>query len=126
MTDLAALRAEIEALDRQLLETLNRRLELVAAVRRHKDEAGERWIDPEREAELLQTLVAANGGPLSERGVRAIFSAILDVLKQEVSRSSARVLSARRSDWPRSAPACTSTASTRTLPCWPKRFGAAR
>ena len=85
MTDLSALRAEIEALDRELLETLNRRLDLVAAVRRHKDETGERWIDPEREAELLQTLVAANGGPLSERGVRAIFSAILDVLKQEVA-----------------------------------------
>jgi prephenate dehydrogenase len=85
MSDLPALRAEIETLDRQLLETLNRRLELVAAVRRHKDQTGERWIDPEREAELLQTLVAANGGPLSERGVRAIFSAILDVLKQEVA-----------------------------------------
>jgi prephenate dehydrogenase len=85
MSDLSDLRAEIEALDRQLLETLNRRLELVAAVRRHKDATGERWIDPEREAELLQTLVAANGGPLSERGVRAIFAAILDVLKQEVA-----------------------------------------
>src|SRR5213078_4570698 len=85
MSDLSGLRVEIEALDRQLLETLNRRLELVAAVRRYKDEAGERWIDPEREAELLQTLVDANGGPLSERGVRSIFSAILDVLKQEVA-----------------------------------------
>ena len=81
MSDLPGLRAEIEALDRQLLETLNRRLELVAAVRRHKDAAGERWIDPEREAELLQTLVDANSGPLSERGVRAIFSAIFDILK---------------------------------------------
>ena len=85
MSDLTELRTEIEALDRRLLETLNRRLELVAAVRRHKDATGERWIDPEREAELLQGLVAANGGPLSERGVRAIFSAILDVLKQEVA-----------------------------------------
>src|SRR3954468_7284475 len=85
MSDLSKLRAEIEALDRQLLETLNRRLELVAAVRRHKDEAGERWIDPEREAELLQTLVDANRGPLSERRVRSVFSAILDVLKQEVA-----------------------------------------
>ena len=85
MSDLSGLRAEIGALDRQLLETLNRRLELVAAVRRHKDATGERWIDPEREAELLQGLAAANGGPLSERGVRAIFSAVLDVLKQEVA-----------------------------------------
>jgi prephenate dehydrogenase len=85
MSDLSELRTEIEALDRRLLETLNRRLELVAAVRRRKDATGERWIDPEREAELLQALVDANGGPLSERGVRAIFAAILDVLKQEVA-----------------------------------------
>jgi prephenate dehydrogenase len=85
VSDLAALRTEIESLDRRMLETLNRRLELVAAVRRHKDEAGERWIDPEREAELLKTLVAANEGPLSERAVRSIFSAVLDVLKQEIA-----------------------------------------
>ena len=85
MSELDALRQEISELDRRLLELLNRRLELVAAVRDYKDAADERWIDPEREAELLQTLVAANPGPLSERGVRSIFSAVLDVLKQEVA-----------------------------------------
>jgi prephenate dehydrogenase len=85
MSDLDALRTEISDLDRRLLELLNRRLELVAAVREHKDEAGERWIDPEREAELLQALVAANRGPLSERAVRSIFAAVLDVLKEEVA-----------------------------------------
>jgi prephenate dehydrogenase len=85
VSDLGALRNEISELDRRLLELLNRRLELVAAVRDYKDSAGERWIDPEREAELLQALVDANGGPLSERGVRSIFSAVLDVLKQEVA-----------------------------------------
>jgi prephenate dehydrogenase len=85
MSELEELRNEISELDRRLLELLNRRLELVAAVRDYKDSAGERWIDPEREAELLQTLVAANPGPLSDRGVTAIFSAVLDVLKQEVA-----------------------------------------
>jgi prephenate dehydrogenase len=85
MSDLDALRREISELDLQLLELLNRRLELVASVRDYKDSAGERWIDPEREAELLQALVAANPGPLSERGVTSIFSAVLDVLKQEVA-----------------------------------------
>lgn len=85
MSELDALRGEISELDQRLLELLNRRLELVAAVRDYKDSAGERWIDPAREAELLQTLVAANPGPLTERGVGAIFSAILDVLKQEVA-----------------------------------------
>jgi prephenate dehydrogenase len=85
VTELDSLRNEITDLDRRLLELLNRRLELVASVRDVKDAAGERWIDPEREAELLQALVAANPGPLSERGVRSVFSAILDVLKQEVA-----------------------------------------
>jgi prephenate dehydrogenase len=85
MSELDALRTEISELDRRLLELLNRRLELVASVRDYKDAAGERWIDPEREAELLQSLVAANPGPLSERGVTSFFSAVLDVLKQEVA-----------------------------------------
>jgi prephenate dehydrogenase len=85
MSELEGLRSEISELDRRLLELLNRRLELVTAVRDYKDEAGERWIDPDREAELLQALVATNPGPLSERGVTAIFSAVLDVLKQEVA-----------------------------------------
>jgi prephenate dehydrogenase len=85
VSDLEALRSEISELDRQLLGLLNRRLELVTAVRDYKDTAGERWIDPEREADLLQALVAANSGPLSERGVRSIFSAVLDVLKEEIA-----------------------------------------
>ncbi|HJQ73372.1 MAG TPA: chorismate mutase, partial [Gaiellaceae bacterium] len=85
MSELEGLRSEISELDRRLLELLNRRLELVTAVRDVKDAAGERWIDPEREADLLQALVAANAGPLSERGVTSIFSAVLDVLKQEVA-----------------------------------------
>ncbi|HET7571592.1 MAG TPA: prephenate dehydrogenase/arogenate dehydrogenase family protein [Gaiellaceae bacterium] len=83
--NLGDLRGEISTLDRRLLELLNRRLELVAQVRSRKEEAGERWIDAEREAELLRELTAANRGPLSERGVAALFSAILDVLKQEVA-----------------------------------------
>jgi prephenate dehydrogenase len=96
MSELDALRNEISELDRRLLELLNRRLELVAAVRDYKESAGERWIDPEREAELLQTLVTANPGPLSERGVTAIFSAVLDVLKQEVAAERNAPASAER------------------------------
>jgi prephenate dehydrogenase len=82
---LDALRAEITALDRQLLAALNRRLELVAAVRGRKDAAGARWIDADREAELLRALVAENPGPLSPRSVEAIFSAVLDLMKHEVA-----------------------------------------
>ncbi|HUJ54585.1 MAG TPA: prephenate dehydrogenase/arogenate dehydrogenase family protein [Gaiellaceae bacterium] len=85
MSELDALRGEIGELDRRLLELLNRRLELVTEVRSRKEAAGERWIDAEREAELLQALAAQNPGPLSERGVNSVFTAILDVLKEEVA-----------------------------------------
>ena len=101
MSELDALRSEISELDRQLLELLNRRLEIVAAVRDYKDSAGERWIDPEREAELLQALVAANPGPLSERGVTSIFSAVLDVLKQEVAADRSAPAASGRAEPPR-------------------------
>src|SRR5207237_8493364 len=85
MSEREALGSAVSERVRRLLELLKRRLELVASVRDYKDSAGERWIDTEREAELLQALVAANPGPLSERGVTSIFSAVLDVLKQEVA-----------------------------------------
>jgi prephenate dehydrogenase len=85
VSDLDDLRAEITAIDRQLLEALNRRLALVAEVRARKAAAGERWIDADREAELLRELAAANPGPLSERAVSTIFTALLDVMKQELA-----------------------------------------
>jgi prephenate dehydrogenase len=82
--ELTNLRDEIAALDRELLAALNRRLGLVRRVAEHKAETGAPAIDAQREAELLAHLVAANRGPLSEQGVRTAFSALLDVLKQEL------------------------------------------
>jgi prephenate dehydrogenase len=93
MDDLNRLREEIGALDRTVLETLNRRLELVRRVTRHKQETGTPIIDAEREAELLRELADANAGPLSERAVQGVFAAVLDVMKQEV-RGDARVAAA--------------------------------
>lgn len=40
-------------------------------------------IDARREAELLEGLAKANRGPLSASAVTAVFSAVLDVMKQE-------------------------------------------
>jgi prephenate dehydrogenase/chorismate mutase/predicted amino acid-binding ACT domain protein len=82
--DLTDLRERIAALDRELLHALNQRLELVAQVQERKQEAGTRLIDSKREAELLQDLAGANAGPLSERAVRSLFAAVLDVMKQEL------------------------------------------
>ena len=86
MDDLRRLRDEIGAVDRGILEALNRRLELVRRINEHKQHAGRPVIDAEREAELLRELNAANAGPLSSEAVDAVFAAVLDVMKQELRR----------------------------------------
>ena len=64
----AALRAEITALDERLLETINQRLETVEKLRLYKEEHDLPFVDPDREAALIQELKSANRGPLSEDG----------------------------------------------------------
>ncbi len=88
--ELRELRTEIAEIDRAVLEALNRRLELVMRVREHKQDAGTRFVDAEREAELLGELAALNHGPLSDRAVRSLFSAVLDVMKQETAEEPRR------------------------------------
>ena len=78
------LRAQISALDREVLDAFNRRLELVARLKRHKDEHGLAFLDPDRERSMLEELRAANGGPLSDEGVAVLLAALLDLTKREV------------------------------------------
>jgi len=80
------LRDEISDLDRAILAAINARLALVAELKRYKEEHGISFVDPARERELLDELVAANSGPLSESGLRQMFGEVLDLMKREVSR----------------------------------------
>jgi 3-deoxy-7-phosphoheptulonate synthase/chorismate mutase len=81
------LREQVEAVDRQVLDAVNARLELVAQIRRHKAENGIDFLDPGREEWLLQHLVESNRGRLSEQGVRELFRTILALVKRELDRS---------------------------------------
>jgi prephenate dehydrogenase len=85
------MRDEIAAIDREVLDALNRRLGIVRRVNEHKAATGAPAIDAKREAELLAELAHANRGPLSEEGVRTAFSALLDVMKQELRRGASTV-----------------------------------
>lgn len=87
MTDqtVQRLRDEISALDRSILDAVNGRIELVAALRRHKQEVGLPFLDPDRERQLLDDLASANSGPLSDDGVRELFRELLDLTKREVA-----------------------------------------
>jgi 3-deoxy-7-phosphoheptulonate synthase/chorismate mutase len=83
------LRDEISDIDRAILDAVNARLALVAELKRYKEEHGIPFLDPDRERQLLDELVAANAGPLSESGLREVFRQLLEVVKREVSRDSA-------------------------------------
>ena len=79
------LRDEISELDRAILDAVNGRIELVAALRRHKQEVGLPFLDPDRERQLLADLASANRGPLSDEGLRELFGGLLDLTKREVA-----------------------------------------
>jgi chorismate mutase len=82
--EIARFRAEIGEVDRALLEGVNRRLELVRDLKRYKDEHGIDFVDPGREAELLDERVRQNAGALSDAGVRSFFVELLALIKREL------------------------------------------
>lgn len=79
------LRARISATDREIVELVNRRLELVAELKRYKDEHGIAFVDATREAQLYAERAAENRGPLSDEGLRAFYAELLALTKREVS-----------------------------------------
>ena len=86
MTDnvVNSLREEISGIDRELIALVNRRIEAVARLKRHKDEHGIAFVDPDREAQLVAERVRENRGPLSEEGLRAFYAELLALVKREV------------------------------------------
>jgi chorismate mutase len=79
------LREAISDNDRKLMEALNKRLELVARLKKYKESRGIGFVDPEREEWMLSYLQRANRGPASTDGVREFFTRVLELTKREVS-----------------------------------------
>jgi len=73
--DIAALRGEIDALDGRLLETLNQRAALARRIGGLK--AGAPAYRPEREAQILRRMAAANRGPLGNERIAAVFREVI-------------------------------------------------
>ena len=77
-------RREISDLDSSLVALVNKRLKLVAQLKRYKDEHGIGFVDLAREEWMLQYLQRANRGPLSETGLAQLYHDLLGLMKQEV------------------------------------------
>jgi chorismate mutase / prephenate dehydratase len=79
------IREQISDIDRSVIEAINRRLKLVAQLKRYKDEQGIDFVDPEREEWMFAYQSRANRGPLSDEGLRAFYAELLALTKREVS-----------------------------------------
>ena len=78
------LREQLSDIDRGLVDAVNARLKLVARLKRYKESRGLEFVDPEREEWMFSYLLRANRGPLSEEGLRELFTAVLSLTKSEV------------------------------------------
>ncbi|BCD67543.1 prephenate dehydratase [Nitratiruptor sp. YY09-18] len=76
---LQELRKQIDAIDDQLLELLNKRMEVVKAVGELKNRSKAPIYRPEREIEILNRLKKQNRGPLNDKAIEAIFLEIFAV-----------------------------------------------
>lgn len=86
-------RAEIDAIDSELLRLLNRRAEIALRVGAAKAHSETSLCDPDREREVLERLQRESTGPFDERSIASIFQRIIDEslhLQQKVFRAPAR------------------------------------
>ena len=79
------LREQISDNDVALIAAMNRRLELVEQLWRHKQALGVDVLDPEREEWMLRYLARANRGPLSAGGLEELFATVLELTKKELA-----------------------------------------
>ena len=80
-SDLSSLRGQIDTVDRELLALLNRRASLAQAVGELKKREGSVVFRPEREAQVIEGLKAANAGPLKSDSVAPIWREIMSACR---------------------------------------------
>ena len=80
------LRDEISDNDRKIVEAVNARLQLVARLKRVKEEHGLGFVDAAREEWMHEDVAHANRGPLSAEGLQAFYTELLELTKREVAR----------------------------------------
>ncbi|MFM9092333.1 MAG: chorismate mutase [Verrucomicrobiota bacterium] len=75
--DLGPIRVQIDQIDHQLVELLNRRLSLAAEIGKVKRSAGGQIYVAEREDAVLRKVTARNRGPIRDEALRAIYREIM-------------------------------------------------
>lgn len=78
-------RRDIDDLDRQIVELLNKRAGHSLVIRGLKPEAKMGLFDAKREEEILTKVASYNNGPLYNENLREIYTTILKVMKETPS-----------------------------------------
>jgi chorismate mutase len=82
LVSIEGLRVDIDALDEQIVELLNKRAEKSLAIRALKPQAQLGLFDPKREEEIFERVTGYNEGPLYSDDLRAIYATILRISKE--------------------------------------------
>jgi chorismate mutase/prephenate dehydratase len=82
MTEKEQIRQQIDALDRELLDLLNRRMSLARDIGLIKKGEGRETLDFQREEEVLAHLMHLNPGPLTPAALRNIFREIISAARE--------------------------------------------
>jgi len=95
---LQSLRGEIDKINLQILELLNKRAEIASDIGHVQQEMGTRFYDPEREAQMLTALQRANNGPFSNETIQHLFREIFRAsLALEETEARAKIMVQRKS-----------------------------
>ena len=78
MTDIDRWRSEIDRIDLQLVELLNRRSQRAIEIVKIKNKLNLGIYDPEREEEVIRLVQGATRGPLSKAAIKRLFERIID------------------------------------------------
>jgi chorismate mutase len=79
------LRARITAADADIVAAVNRRAAAVRELHAHKRAQGYDVFDSAREEQVVQAVLRANGGPLSDDGLRELYGVILPLCTREAA-----------------------------------------
>ncbi|MDR1185521.1 MAG: chorismate mutase [Coriobacteriales bacterium] len=75
-------RAQIDAVDEQIVALLNKRAEAALAIRALKPKVQLGLFDPRREEEIYERVADFNKGPLYNDDLKAVYATILKVSKE--------------------------------------------
>jgi chorismate mutase/prephenate dehydratase len=85
--ELDALRRQMDAIDRELVNVLSRRASLAASIAVFKNQAKLPLDDFERRRSMITKLLDENSGPLSRSALEILLNCVVDICRHHMDRA---------------------------------------